>query len=201
MWWAKSFILLKFPAYNNQSQGSISGSIFGSGVESDPWEFMLLFAILGAHCIAGQWLCMAIPPRIYYSERWEMTYSTAVHWYRGSFFVAFGVGVECWYFHIEIFLIFVYLIFHRQANSFLSQEGWLSYDRQWLPPMEISTAKTHWGGHCPCPNKKVMYVHSFWNQPQESKFPGEMSPPNFFFFFQWCAEHEFVEASSGDIPH
>jgi len=49
--------------------GSISGSIFGSGVESDPWEFMLLFAILGAHCIAGQWLCMAIPPRIYYSER------------------------------------------------------------------------------------------------------------------------------------
>jgi len=61
----------KFPAYNNnQHQGSLSGSMFGSGIESDPWEFLLLFAILGVHCIAGQWLCMAVPPRIYYSERW-----------------------------------------------------------------------------------------------------------------------------------
>ena len=39
-------------------------------MESDPWEFMVLFAILGAHCIAGHWLCMAVPPRIYYNERW-----------------------------------------------------------------------------------------------------------------------------------
>ena len=45
--------------------------MFGMGLmESDPWEFMVLFAILGAHCIAGQWLCMAVPPRIYYNERW-----------------------------------------------------------------------------------------------------------------------------------
>jgi len=47
-----------------------SGSMHGMGLmESDPWEFMVLFAILGAHCIAGQWLCMAVPPRIYYNER------------------------------------------------------------------------------------------------------------------------------------
>jgi hypothetical protein len=48
----------------------LSGSIYGMGMmESENWEFILLFAILGAHCVAGHWLCMAIPPRIYYNER------------------------------------------------------------------------------------------------------------------------------------
>ena len=54
---------------SKQTQG-LSGSIYGMGMmESENWEFILLFAILGAHCVAGHWLCMAIPPRIYYNER------------------------------------------------------------------------------------------------------------------------------------
>jgi len=52
------------------SLGHSGGSIYGMGMmESENWEFIFLFAILGAHCLAGQWLCMAIPPRIYYNER------------------------------------------------------------------------------------------------------------------------------------
>ena len=39
-------------------------------VQSEHWEFLLIFGILGAHCLAGTWISTSCPQRIYYNERW-----------------------------------------------------------------------------------------------------------------------------------
>jgi len=48
-----------------------SGTMGIGTVQSEHWEFLLIFGILGAHCLAGTWISTSCPQRIYYNERKE----------------------------------------------------------------------------------------------------------------------------------